>query len=1044
MKKRVKYAGKENHPLYVILILLFVLFFILLFIFFILINPLKLGENLAGRAIFWFGSSSVNLNNCPGNNDFINPESIIPKPQNITGISCSRVIVNNTWKVYADLTDYYENFTANYLLNKTLASTGINLAVDDLSNIQGSRRIIIGNPNTNSVVSQIAVNNGINFNSEITKGFNQGYVLLIKPDEILILANSTRGTFYGMISLLWLLNKSGSNIVFPNVKINDWPDLEVRGYMLGWSHPENDNYYTNNWTDFIENLTMYKYNMWVTGNFNIYKTSTLSDINKSKNYFNYVKDRHFFSAIDLSPKAMLNFDNRLYEGFYAYNFSMRFNNSDFLESSDPEPVFSNPGFEEGFINDAPKNYSWNSQSSSKYNWSLDCAESHSGSCSIYLNVSEKIPVGNASRSFMSDRYEVIPGHTYIFSFWSKKKSVEETFPAVVIQIFNSSDLRTWNGVLGYVVNVWESDDVWRQYKTYYVVVPQSLNKSYIGISAREGGGSQEALEWWIDDIEIVDVSNKLKNIFTTNSTRVHIWNKNRTEEFVEGVDYQRTENGNYKMNDPLNGKTSMIKRINSGNIPANADVLIDYDFLMQSSSPLSFAEPLLYPEWEDMILKPNFGNLSFDYVFFWVDEISGINRDSRSRNLGQENYELLANYINNVTSILYSYNPNLKLLVWDDMLNPLHNGARKTYQVPAGGPYGSTGEALDFIDKNSGIVFWAYGLLENTSVSKKIKLSPSIFEKYGYNEWYAGPGVMSSNILQWSYMSYKYNASGSFNHEPLLDFYLPIGKNASIIANYSWNTLKSFEGTGLDLCDELNPSELEDKGYYLYNDTFNCGSCNNVCYYPRAYQSCVNSSCHLDSCFDNFYNANKILEDGCECSITNNGKEICDSIDNDCNGETDEGLFCSISGNSNGNGGGGGGGGITTNKSNRTSSGSGNANAGLSDNSKDKNLIDFVDIEKPMSLFSSQVKNLFGDQFKEFIKKNIIYEIIGLIALILIVISMMVYTFIKRHLRHKKRLLPAIIRINEFRNLGYSDDKIRDLFLEKGWDKNIVEKLLKE
>ena len=56
--------------------------------------------------------------------------------------------------------------------------------------------INVANPNTNPVVSGIASANEIDFNSEITKGFNQGYVLLIKPNEILILGNSTAGTFY--------------------------------------------------------------------------------------------------------------------------------------------------------------------------------------------------------------------------------------------------------------------------------------------------------------------------------------------------------------------------------------------------------------------------------------------------------------------------------------------------------------------------------------------------------------------------------------------------------------------------------------------------------------------------------------------------------------------------------------------------------------------------------------------------------------------------------------------------------------------------------
>ncbi len=64
----------------------------------------------------------------------------------------------------------------------------------------------------------------------------------------------------------------------------------------------------------------------------------------------------------------------------------------------------------------------------------------------------------------------------------------------------------------------------------------------------------------------------------------------------------------------------------------------------------------------------------------------------------------------------------------------------------------------------------------------------------------------------------------------------------------------------------------------------------NFCILDNANSICENSNCIIDSCDENFYDINNDTSDGCEysCSITNGGKEICDKIDNDCNGIIDE------------------------------------------------------------------------------------------------------------------------------------------------------------
>ena len=62
-----------------------------------------------------------------------------------------------------------------------------------------------------------------------------------------------------------------------------------------------------------------------------------------------------------------------------------------------------------------------------------------------------------------------------------------------------------------------------------------------------------------------------------------------------------------------------------------------------------------------------------------------------------------------------------------------------------------------------------------------------------------------------------------------------------------------------------------------------CGSCGNTCEFDNASPTCKAGNCQIDSCDDGF----KDLTDapGCECEVT---EEICDGKDNDCDGEIDE------------------------------------------------------------------------------------------------------------------------------------------------------------
>jgi len=70
------------------------------------------------------------------------------------------------------------------------------------------------------------------------------------------------------------------------------------------------------------------------------------------------------------------------------------------------------------------------------------------------------------------------------------------------------------------------------------------------------------------------------------------------------------------------------------------------------------------------------------------------------------------------------------------------------------------------------------------------------------------------------------------------------------------------------------------------NDKNNCGMCGNVCNLPgAAYQKCEEGQCVVPACKPGLKDCNESAFDGCEWTVE---PEMCDFIDNDCDGEIDE------------------------------------------------------------------------------------------------------------------------------------------------------------
>ena len=96
-------------------------------------------------------------------------------------------------------------------------------------------------------------------------------------------------------------------------------------------------------------------------------------------------------------------------------------------------------------------------------------------------------------------------------------------------------------------------------------------------------------------------------------------------------------------------------------------------------------------------------------------------------------------------------------------------------------------------------------------------------------------------------------------------------------------------------CDNVdnNCDGQVDEAFDKQHDVNNCGSCGNRCIFAQAAATCVAGSCVMGACQDGFKDVDKDPKNGCEykCPIWPPAStDLCDGVDNNCDGQVDEGF----------------------------------------------------------------------------------------------------------------------------------------------------------
>src|SRR5256714_2468742 len=146
---------------------------------------------------------------------------IIPAPKQLT-LGAGSFSVRDARVVLADSKSAEDQFAAQDFIDDVKATAGVSLS---LSRGQARRDILVGRIDL-LPIAQALKRSGVEPPSTLNE---EGYMIVVNADHVIVAGNTATGTFYGMQTLKQLLRGEGASAFIPAVKIIDWPTMRWRG-----------------------------------------------------------------------------------------------------------------------------------------------------------------------------------------------------------------------------------------------------------------------------------------------------------------------------------------------------------------------------------------------------------------------------------------------------------------------------------------------------------------------------------------------------------------------------------------------------------------------------------------------------------------------------------------------------------------------------------------------------------------------------------------------------------------------------------------------
>mgnify|MGYP001770806527 FL=1 len=148
------------------------------------------------------------------------PLQIIPRPKQAAATGERFALDRRVRIVLADPRAEDDRFAAEDFITDLQATAGVRLAIGG----KGRRAILLGLLDDERVRAALA-RQRVPLPTDLNE---EGYVLVVSPDEVVVAGRTATGTFYGMQTLKQLVRGEGGNAYIQGARIVDWPTMRWR------------------------------------------------------------------------------------------------------------------------------------------------------------------------------------------------------------------------------------------------------------------------------------------------------------------------------------------------------------------------------------------------------------------------------------------------------------------------------------------------------------------------------------------------------------------------------------------------------------------------------------------------------------------------------------------------------------------------------------------------------------------------------------------------------------------------------------------------
>ena len=156
---------------------------------------------------------------------------IIPQPRQIKTTQLPCLIDHNFLILLESNHNEYDRLSAELIREdlKNIWNIDVPVLVNDSLIPKNKKIILLGIPQRDRLIRERTRRIGLMPNESLGE---EGYLLSVTPEAVFILANHSRGLFYGAQSIRQLMNQRFDSVLVPGVTITDWPDFKYRGLQL--------------------------------------------------------------------------------------------------------------------------------------------------------------------------------------------------------------------------------------------------------------------------------------------------------------------------------------------------------------------------------------------------------------------------------------------------------------------------------------------------------------------------------------------------------------------------------------------------------------------------------------------------------------------------------------------------------------------------------------------------------------------------------------------------------------------------------------------